>query len=297
VSYKQVMFRQNLLLLAVILLSFSASAQKWASKKKYSTAQNTAYFYWGYNRDIYSKSDITFNGPGYNFVVHDVHAHDRPARFLKTYLNPTTVSVPQFNIRFGYYYADHWDLSIGYDHMKYVMAEGQTLYMNGEITSTTNSELYGVYDQSTGKIPIRQQDLHYENTNGLNYISLQLNNTTPRYWTNSKNFAIHQRLGVGAGPVVTQTDFFWDGEEHHSEFAITGYGISLHTGVRFDFFNRFFFQSNWSGGFIHLPHNRTIEGATDFARQKFVYGQWELLGGIFFYLPAVNGCDTCPDWH
>lgn len=291
------MIRSCLLLTVLVLLSFSAAGQKWSSKKKYSTAKNTAYFYWGYNRDIYTKSDITFNGPGYNFVVHDVRAHDRPSRDFLTYVTPNSISVPQFNIRLGYYYADHWDLSVGYDHMKYVMAKDQTLFMDGEITSTTNSQLSGVYDHSTGKIPIREQDLHYENTNGLNYISVQLNNTTPRYWTNSKNFVIHQRLGLGAGPVVTQTDFFWDGNQYHSTFAVTGYGVSLHTGVRFDFFNRFFFQSNWSGGFIQLPHNRTIDGSTDFARQKFVYGQWELLGGIFFYIPAVNGCNTCPDWH
>jgi hypothetical protein len=181
--------------------------------------------------------------------------------------------------------------------MKYVMARDQTLYINGEITSTTNSQLFGTYDNTSGKIPIREEDLHYENTNGLNYISVQLNNTTPRYETNDKKFAIHQRLGVGAGPVVTQTDFFWDGQQHHSEFGLTGFGMSVHTGVRFDFFNRFFLQSNWSGGFIMLPHNRTIQSAPDFARQKFAYGQWELLGGLIFFIPNKNGCDSCPDWH
>jgi hypothetical protein len=101
---------------------------------------------------------------------------------------------------------------------------------------------YGTYDRSTGKIPIREQDLHYENTNGLNYISIQLNNTTPRYETRNQKFAIHQRLGLGVGPVVTQTDFFWNGNQYHSKFGLTGYGISAHTGVRFDFFNRFFLQ-------------------------------------------------------
>jgi len=254
------------------------------------------YFYWGYNRSIYSKSDINFVGPTYNFIAEDLRAHDRPSTKMMTYMKPNSITVPQFNIRLGYYYADHWDLSIGYDHMKYVMAGSQSLYLVGNI-QTTNSELNGVYDHSTGMIPIREQDLHYENTNGLNYISVQLNNTTPRYETRNGKFSINQRLGLGAGPVLTQTDFFWDGKQHHSTFEITGFGISAHTGVRFDFFNRFFLQSNWSGGFIYLPHNRTIDGAPDYARQKFVYGQWELLGGIVFYMRALNGCDSCPDWH
>ncbi|MBI3136359.1 MAG: hypothetical protein HYZ14_16910 [Bacteroidetes bacterium] len=288
--------KKAILLLVLIILASHADAQKWSSKRKYSTRKNTMYFYWGYNRDIYSKSDVNFQGPGYNFIAEDLEAHDRPSREFSTYVNIKSISVPQFNVRVGYYYADHWDLSVGYDHMKYVMAGNQTLYLVGTI-ATTNSELNGVYDRSTGKIPIREQDLHYENTNGLNYISLQLNNTTPRFETKNQKFAIHQRLGMGVGPVVTQTDFFWDGQEYHSRFGLTGFGISAHTGVRFDFFNRFFFQSNWSGGFIYLPHNRTIQDAPDFARQKFVYGQWELLGGIFFYVPAINGCDSCPDWH
>lgn len=286
-----------LLFIGLILAGTQLHAQKWSSKKKYSTRKNTMYFYWGYNRSIYTKSDITFSGPGYNFIAENVAASDRPSREFKTYVNIKTISVPQFNIRIGYYYVDHWDFSIGYDHMKYVMDKNQTIYLNGEITSTTNSELNGVYDHTTGKIPIREEDLHYENTNGLNYISFQMQNTTPRFTTRDGKFSIQQRLGFGFGPVVTQTDFNWDGEQYHSEFGLTGYGISAHTGVRFDFFNRFFFQSNWSGGFIHLPHNRTIQNMPDYARQKFVYGQWELVAGVFFYVPAINGCDSCPDWH
>lgn len=291
------MYRQTFLLLVFTMLSFSAAGQKWSSKRKYSYAKNTMYFYWGYNRSIYSKSDVQFSGPGYNFIVQDMKASDRPSRDFSTYVNIKTITIPQFNIRVGYYVADFWDVSIGYDHMKYVMDKNQTLYLNGEITGTTNSELSGTYDKSTGKIPIREQDLHYENTNGLNYISAQLNMTIPLYETNKRDFSIHYRLGLGAGPVLTQTDFFWDGEQYHSTFNITGYGASLHTGVRFDFFNRFFFKSSWSTGFINLPHNRTIQDAPDYARQKFVYGQWELLGGVFFFIPSVNGCDTCPDWH
>src|SRR5688572_6486938 len=109
------------LLLILLSVCANADAQKWSSKKKYSTRQNTMYFYWGYNRSIYTKSDINFQGPGYNFIAEDVMASDRPTRDFGTYVNLTSFTVPQFNIRVGYYYVDHWDISIGYDHMKYVM--------------------------------------------------------------------------------------------------------------------------------------------------------------------------------
>ena len=39
------------------------------------------YFYWGYNRDYFSHSDIHFHGPGYDFTVYDVTARDRPEKF------------------------------------------------------------------------------------------------------------------------------------------------------------------------------------------------------------------------
>jgi hypothetical protein len=181
--------------------------------------------------------------------------------------------------------------------MKYVMNKGQNLYINGVIEGTTTSQLGGTYTDSDGLIPIRYEDLHYENTNGLNYISIQLNNTAPLYKTRNRQFAIQRRAGLGIGPVVTQTDFNWDGTIYHTNFGLSGYGVSLHTGVRFDFFNRFFFQSNWSGGLIHLPKNRTAPTTELFAKQIFTYGQWELLGGILFYIKTKNGCDTCPDWH
>lgn len=281
----------------ICFFDFAANAQTYSFKKKFGTQKNAMYIYWGYNRSVYTKSDVNFNGPDYNFTVSKLAASDRPSRKFKTYVDPTMFTVPQFNVRIGWYYKHRWDFSVGYDHMKYVMDKNQTLYINGEITNTTSSQLSGKYSNLDGQIPIRYEDLHYENTNGLNYVSFQLNNTAPLYKTKNKKFAIQRRAGIGIGGVVTQTDFNWDGKQYHTNFNISGFGVSLHTGVRFDFFNRFFFQSNWSGGYINLPKNRTAPFQPLFAKHQFVYGQWELLGGVLFYLRSKNGCNTCPDWH
>ncbi|NOQ75839.1 MAG: hypothetical protein GQ574_27790 [Crocinitomix sp.] len=281
----------------LMLFGTTGFGQNYSFKKKFGTQKNAVYFYWGYNRSLYSKSDVNFYGPDYNITVKDLQASDRPSRNFATYVNLSTISVPQFNVRFGWYYKHRWDVSIGYDHMKYVMKKNQNLYINGDAGTTTTSQLSGTYTDATGLIPIREQDLHYENTNGLNYISIQLSNTAPLYKTKNRKFAIQRRAGMGAGPIVTQTDFEWDGVAYHTNFGFSGYGISAHGGLRFDFFNRFFLASNWSGGFIHLPKNRTAPNDELFAKQKFVYGQWELLGGVLFYLKTKNGCDTCPDWH
>lgn len=281
----------------LLIIPSVGHSQTYSFKKKFGTQKNAMYIYWGYNRSIYSKSNVNFYGPDYNFTVKKLEASDRPSREFQTYITPSTLTVPQFNIRVGWYYKHRWDFSLGYDHMKYVMNKGQTLYINGVIDGTTTSELNGAYTDNDGLIPIRYQDLHYENTNGLNYISVQLNNTVPLLKSKDRRFALQRRVGVGIGPIITQTDFNWDGTIYHTNFGLSGYGVSLHTGLRFDIFNRFFFQSNWSGGLIHLPKNRTAPADDFFAKQVFVYGQWELLGGVLFYLRTKNGCDTCPDWR
>jgi hypothetical protein len=271
-------------------------AQKYSYKKKFGTQKNTVYFYWGYNRSAFTKSNINFHGPNYDFTAYSVKAHDRPAKRFSQYVYPDSLTIPQFNIRIGWYYKFRWDVSIGYDHMKYVMAGGQNLSLNGVIEGTSGS-LNGTYTDADGFVPINNSELHYENTNGLNYISVQLNNTAPLYKTKNLKFAIQRRLGGGLGPVITQTDFHWDGTRYSTNLKFAGYGISLHSGLRFDFFNRFFFQTNGSAGFIHLPKNFTRLGNQHYAKHKFVFAQWELLGGVLFYLRTKNACDTCPDWH
>ena len=279
------------------MLSSASFGQNYSFKKKFGTQKNAMYFQWGYNRAGFTKSDIRFTSPDYDFTVIKAEAKDRPESKFKTYVNPATITVPQFNIRLGWYYKHRWDFSVGWDHMKYVMRDNQYLYINGYINGTTNSSLNGDYTNEDGKVYISESDLHYENTNGLNYASIQLNNTAPLYRSNNRKFAIQRRLGGGFGPVITQTDFNWDGDTYHSTQKIGGYGISLNAGVRFDFFNRFFLENMFNAGFIHLPKNATIQRQDHYASQKFLYGQWQITAGVLWYLRTKNGCETCPDWH
>ena len=292
------MGRRLFVILSVLLLSTASHAQgrKYSYKKKFGTQKNAAYFTWGYNRSAYTLSDINFYGPDYSFIVKDAKAHDRPARKINEYFDPRKFTTPQFNVRFGWYYKFRWDISIGYDHMKYVMDDYQSLLINGVIEDEFNP-LYGTYTDEDGPRLIKRSELHYENTNGLNYVSLALNNTAPIYKTKNLKFAVLRRMGGGFGPVITQTDFTWDGVNHESRFKVAGFGISANAGLRFDFFNRFFFQSNWTAGWINLPKNNTIQSQQHFAKHNFFFAEWDLSMGLLFYFRIVNGCDTCPDWH
>ena len=286
---------KNLFLLLLMVLPFTITAQRYSYKKKQITQPGSMYFYWGYNRSIYAKSTIHFTGDNYDFIVHKAKAHDNPSTSFKQYVNITTISVPQFNIRVGWYRNNKWDFSFGYDHMKYLMTDGQEAMLTGQIPQSENQYLNGKFSGEYYKLP--RKAIHYENSNGLNYITFQTTYNQLLYRTKERNFAVRGRLGIGLGGVITQTDFMWNDTFYHTLLKITGFGASIHTGLRLEFFNRFFAQSNWSTGVINLPHLQTIAGTNNYAKQKLVYADWQLVAGVFWYLKFKNKCDSCPDWH
>jgi len=287
---------KNLFLIVIMLISTLAISQQYSYKKKQITQKGSMYFYWGYNRSIYAKSTINFYGDKYNFRIHDAKAHDNPSKKAATYFNPNTFSVPQFNIRIGYYTNSKWDLSFGYDHMKYIMTDHQEARLSGRIPESENPYLNGEFTENELYM-ITDRKIHYENSNGLNYISFQANYNYLLYRTENSKFAIRSRIGFGLGGVVTQTDFNFGGKGYHTDLKLTGFGLSLHSGIRFEFFNRFFAQSNWSTGVISLPKLQTIRNSNNYANQTFVYADWQIVGGVFWYLKFKNGCNSCPDWH
>ena len=196
------------------------------------------YFFWGYNRSVYTKSNIKFTGPGYDFTVFDASAQDKPERDIRTYINPATISVPQFNTRLGYYYKEKYDISIGYDHMKYVLTSNQTALVSGEIDPAVNAFIGGSYEREP--VQLSPNAIHYENSNGLNYISAQLQHTNYFHRSENRKHYLQYRFGLGLGGVITQTDFVWNNVTYNTDLKLSGFGGSLHAGLRADFFNRFF---------------------------------------------------------
>ena len=126
---------------------------------------------WGGNREKYTKSDIHFVGNDYDSTLYDVKAQDKPKGWNVSYINPTKLTVPQTNLNLSYYISDHYSISIGFDHMKYVMTQDQVVKIGGGIGSSY-PEYAGVYTKD-GKNTIDLSDgkfLKFEHTNGLNYI-------------------------------------------------------------------------------------------------------------------------------
>lgn len=287
-------------ILTFILISisfiFSSAAQeiKPLSKKPYSR-KGEKFFFWGYNRSEYAKSDITFRGKGYDFTLHNATAKDLPIPFsTDVYFDITRLSVPQYNIRYGYFFSDHWSISIGSDHMKYVMDDNQVLEVSGHISAqvsdpaiTVNPEYVGDFNH-TPKL-IRPEDfLHYEHTDGFNYLHLELDRYD-RLWKAKNNIqGIDWLVGVGAGTIIPRTDshLFTIGRNNHFNFA--GYGVSLKTGLRFDLSRRFFLQTDVKGGFTRLNHVHTTGRDSDYAQQSIWFGEFYGVLGYKFGRKRIN---------
>lgn len=238
------------------------------------------YLYWGWNRGFYTNSDIHFKGEQYDFTLYDVVGKDRQSRFdVNPYLNPAKLTIPQTNFRIGYFINDHYNVSFGFDHMKYVVQTNQTVKINGEIDNTET--LYdGRYENEA--IVISPDFLEFEHTDGLNFINLSLRRVDKILDLNKMK--LHLTGGVDAGVLVPRTDSDLLNFGENDKYHLSGFGGSLVAGLNLTFFDFLFIQSEIKGGYINMPDMLTTNSKLDKASQSFFFGQYNIVfGGIFYF--------------
>ena len=246
----------------------------------HSTERGNFYFYWGWNRAYYAPSTIHFTGNTYDFQLYDVVALDRQSPFnASLYFNPNTLTIPQYNARFGYYFNHGIQLSLGVDHMKYVMLHDQPSTLNGYIYNTGTS-YDGVYVNQP--FVITQDFLKFEHTDGLNYINSEIRKATVLY--HSRFFEPILHLGGGVGVMVPRTNTTLLANPRYDEFHLAGYGVDGVLALQLFFFKHFFIQGETKIGFIHLPDIRTAMNRSDRASQAILYHQFNVNFGAQFSL-------------
>lgn len=250
-------------------------AEIWKPNKK-----GSFYLYWGWNRDAYTKSDITFWGKDYEFKLDNVIAKDRQSLYRSNlYLNPATMTIPQYNLRFGYFFKDKYEISIGADHMKYVMKNSQTVNMDGHIENSGTA-----YDGQYNNQPMVMDTafLMFEHTDGLNYLNAEVRRSDALI--SVKYFNLSANYGGGFGVLVPRTNTTLMGNRRHDEFHLAGYGIGLAGALKLNFFKYFFIQGEAKYGFIHMPDIRTTYDKADRAKQHFFFMQYNVVFGAQFQL-------------
>ena len=277
----------------LIFLPFFGASQK---TSKDSQAKRAMFVYWGYNRSFYTDSKISFFGPGYDFSLAGVQATDRPSPDFITYVDPSTLTVPQFNARIGFNFKKKWALSFGYDHMKYVIVHGPTYLLSGRINPLIDPISNWSGDYNAEPVTTDESILHYENTNGMNYIRAEISHID-KLVRASNAFAIYSVSGLGAGLVLNYNDFTFAGEKSMTTLSMSGVGASAHLGLRLEFFRHFFLQANNSVGFLYQHRVKTRgNDPYAYARQSLGYFQSDIVLGGIFYLRPKDNCNTCPNW-
>lgn len=264
--------------------ALSALAQENIKIQDKYTAHNKGKFFvsWGGNRESYSKSDITFRGTNYSFTIYDVTAHDKPKGWHCDYVNPARMTIPQTNLKLGYFISDHYSISLGVDHMKYVMYQLKAVDFNGNYP---NAGSYGEI-LPNGQVLLTEDFLTFEHTDGLNYVNTELSrfDDVSKFLkiNNTDKIQINVTEGVGGGFLYPKTNTQLLGKERHDDFHVSGYGVSLKAGINITFLKHFYVQGELKGGYINMPDIRTTNDPADSASQEFFFLQRIIaFGGIF----------------
>ncbi len=241
--------------------------------------KGSLFIYWGWNRAAYSASDIHFTGENYDFVLHNVSARDRQSPFkLDPYFKLNRISVPQTNLRIGYRFSEHYSISFGDDHMKYVMRQYQSSTISGTIATG------GMYDgaYTSEDLVLSPSFLTFEHTDGLNYLNIELRrHDEHQRWANH-NIALGSVIGFGAGALVPKTNAKLMDKPRNDAYHLAGWGSAVVAGLNLTFWEHFFIQSEVKGGFIHMPDILTSPESSDRASQHFWFVQGNIVFGANF---------------
>ncbi len=266
--------------LSALLLLSGVCANAWIFPKPVFSGM---YLQWGYNRDIYSRSDLHFsNGDLYDFTIHNAVAHDQPD-FRGFWETPLDITIPQNSFRIGAYLnREHtWAIEINFDHAKYVVTDEQTLRVTGQIHGEP-------IDQDT---IIHHDFVHLEHTNGANFY--HVNYVRQKFLLEGKDYGrLSYLLKGGAGIVVPRSDVTIMNHRLDNVYHVAGYIISGEAGMRFYPLRNFFLELNAKAGFANYLNVLTVEGGR--ARHSFWYG--EIIGLVGYDLnfghPRVRPVST-----
>lgn len=245
------------------------------------------YFYWGYNRSFYTKSDLHFQGPDYDFTLGQVVAKDRPTSFSLHYFAPQFLSVPQYVYRAGYYVSDRFCVSLGSDHMKYVMQADQSVAVSGVVSNTASAKYGGSY--SGQQMVVAEDFLTFEHSDGLNLLTVDAEYLVPLFSLGREKIKANWNVGAGGVFMITKTRVFVFGVGQDNAFHLSGLTAHAKTGPRVDFFNRFFIGFETKAGYAVLPWV-LLNGKSQPQRADHKLGYLEYYGvaGVYFKFKESN---------
>ena len=153
------------------------------------------YISWGYNRDFWAPGDIHVSQPALqnDFTVHHVKASDFPQGVWGN-----DITVPQFNLRFGWFLErqHEWAIEFSVDHTKYNTDIGQTARVTGIVAGQP------VDDDHV----LTADYFNYRLHNGANHIMFSLVKRTPLLGDLNSSGSLSLLLKGGAGIMLPHAE-------------------------------------------------------------------------------------------
>jgi hypothetical protein len=267
--------RYSISILLFVFFSENINAQLKDSNKAWS-------FSWGYNRAWFSNSDLHIKGGNKeDFTVYNVTAKDRPTKFtIKNYFGIQHIWIPQYNYRFGYRINKNWAISLGLDHMKYVMDNDQYAQVSGVISQEASPKYAGSYLDT--RMLISQDFLKFEHTDGLNLLSFDAEYYIQLFVNKKNTLGVYLQSGVGGIFVIPRSDVRIFEKGLNNRFHLAGYSISAKSGPEFRFYKRYFLRSQVRFGGIYLPDVLTANDDPIRIEHGFTFLQWNVTAGLYF---------------
>lgn len=259
-------------------------------EKSFSLADNMHkfFFYWGYNESSYAKSDITWKGSGYNFTLSDVEGTDlQQSGFGPNYYNPLLFTIPQFNIRVGFFINDKCAIGAGWDHMKYRTKQGSQAIFSGSIDPSVSIEYAGYRDGDL--VTIDNSYLRMEHSDGLNVLNFNIERHDLLYSVWSEKIGLKLVSGLGLGVAMPWTNSITFGLRNDDRPHFSGVGAHLFIAPEFVFYKRFFARTTLQGGMVSMWDIATTpksDKSDTYAEQDIWYLERSLVLGYRFYVFA-----------
>lgn len=255
-------FFRYLLLLFFFIHSFNGGAQLAKVQGK-----GTSFFEWGYSKNSYFSGNLVHTtGVDQTITYTDFSIVDQSVT-PKVALVPSTAFSTQFHAQFGFYFRNKYALSLAIDQMKFVVNQ-------------KNVNLPFVYNQLNGVLFPKLTFVRTDKWSG----------SYDQIWTLLFNYS------VGVGPLFSSTNYISGDNKNEKVFSMSGLGITIQTGPRFVWRQRFYLSPSVAISYLHQSRVAISSAIDEFMSQKIGVVSAQVVGGFYLHKRKSGGCMTCPEW-
>jgi hypothetical protein len=237
----------------------------------------------------FQASTLNFSGSKFDFVLKNPNLR-QPNNTLA--LPSSEWSENQYKLSIGYTVKRGILLSFNIDNFKYLITP-QELLISGRVAPGYDQlgGLSGTYNNT----PVSMDTLGFAfNVSSAKFISTRLEFLQNLYRVKNRMFVINAVYGIGIGALHSASDVVFGPAEQSRISGLSGFGLNLNVGLRFEFFRHFYLMPLLNGGYL-LQRNLRIDisDATQHVRHNVGFGQVSINIGAVFFLGKKENCD-CP---